>query len=99
LKDLRTEFKKFVDELNLETIDFNNDTINNLQDKTLTESYWIQLLIVLKFWIHDESSNFEKTDVFIEKSIKAIFDIRQITPIKSVIDLAKFLWKEKGPAI
>jgi ubiquinone biosynthesis protein COQ9 len=57
------------------------------------------LLIVLKFWIHDESSNFEKTDVFIEKSIKASFDIRQITPIKSVIDLAKFLWKEKGPAI
>jgi hypothetical protein len=99
LKDLRIEFKKFVNELNLETIDFNNDTINNLQDKTLAESYWIQLLIVLKFWIHDESSNFEKTDVFIEKSIKASFDIRQITPIKSVIDLAKFLWKEKGPAI
>ncbi len=55
--------------------------------------------MVLKFWIHDESSNFEKTDVFIEKSIKASFDIRQITPVKSVIDLAKFLWKEKGPAI
>ncbi len=99
LKDLRTEFIKFVDELNFEKIDFNNDTINNIQDKTIAESYWIQMLMVLKFWIHDESSNFEKTDVFIEKSIKASFDIRQITPVKSVIDLAKFLWKEKGPAI
>lgn len=99
LKDLRAEFIKFVNELNLEKIDLNNDTLNNIQDKTLAESYWIQLLMVLKFWIHDESSNFEKTDVFIEKSIKASFDIRQITPIKSVIDLAKFLWKEKGPAI
>ncbi len=99
LKDLRTEFIKFVNELNLEKIDLNNETLNNIQDKTLAESYWIQLLMVLKFWIHDESSNFEKTDVFIEKSIKASFDIRQITPIKSVIDLAKFLWKEKGPAI
>ena len=99
LKELRTEFIKFINELDFDKIDFNNDTINKIQDKTLAESYWVQLLMVLKFWIHDESSNFEKTDVFIEKSIKASFDIRQITPVKSVIDLAKFLWKEKGPAI
>jgi hypothetical protein len=99
LKELRKEFIKFVTEISLEKIDFNNDTINKIQDKTIAESYWIQLLMVLKFWIHDESSNFEKTDVFIEKSIKASFDIRQIAPLKSVIDLAKFLWKEKGTSI
>jgi hypothetical protein len=99
LKELRREFIKFVTEISLEKIDFNNDTINKIQDKTIAESYWIQLLMVLKFWIHDESSNFEKTDVFIEKSIKASFDIRQVAPLKSVIDLAKFLWKEKGTSI
>ena len=99
LKELRKEFIKFVTEISLEKIDFNNDTINKIQDKTIAESYWIQLLMVLKFWIHDESSNFEKTDVFIEKSIKASFDIRQVAPVKIVIDLAKFLWKEKGTSI
>ncbi|MCG8183817.1 TetR family transcriptional regulator C-terminal domain-containing protein [Tenacibaculum piscium] len=96
LKELRSEFLKYISEIEIEKIDFKNDKINKIQDKTITEAYWMQLLMILKFWIDDESSNFEKTDVFIEKSIKAAFEIQQITPVKSVIDLAKFLWKEKG---
>ncbi|MDO6744433.1 TetR family transcriptional regulator C-terminal domain-containing protein [Tenacibaculum soleae] len=99
LKKLRTEFIHFVSGISLEKIDFKNDKVNEIQDKTISEGYWIQLLMVLKFWIDDESSNFEKTDVFIEKSVKASFDIQQIAPVKSVIDLAKFLWKEKGASV
>ncbi|WP_028890315.1 TetR family transcriptional regulator C-terminal domain-containing protein [Tenacibaculum ovolyticum] len=99
LKKLRTEFIHFVSGISLEKIDFKNDKVNEIQDKTISEGYWIQLLMVLKFWIDDESSNFEKTDVFIEKSVKASFDIQQIAPVKSVIDLAKFLWKEKGVSV
>ena len=99
LRELRSEFINFINGINLEKIDFKNDKINTFQNKTIAESYWIQLLMVLKFWIDDESSNFEKTDVFIEKSIKASFDIQQITPVKSVIDLAKFLWKENETSI
>jgi hypothetical protein len=99
LKELRKEFIHFVNEISFETIDFKNEKINKIQDKTIAESYWMQLLMVMKFWKNDESSNFEKTDVFIEKSIKASFDIQQIAPIQSVIDLAKFLWKEKGASI
>ncbi|MCG8805551.1 TetR/AcrR family transcriptional regulator [Tenacibaculum finnmarkense] len=96
LKELRAEFLKYISKIELEKIDFKNDKINKIQDKTITEAYWMQLLMILKFWIDDESSNFEKTDLFIEKSIKAAFEIQEITPVKSVIDLAKFLWKEKG---
>ena len=99
LKKLHTEFIQFVNGISLEKIDFKNDNINKIQDKTISESYWLQLLMVMKFWIDDESSNFEKTDVFIEKSIKASFDIQQIAPVKSVIDLAKFLWKEKRTSL
>lgn len=99
LKELRKEFIHFVNGISLETIDFKNEKINKIQDKTIAESYWMQLLMVMKFWKDDESSNFERTDVFIEKSIKASFDIQQIAPVKSVIDLAKFLWKEKGTTI
>ena len=99
LKELRREFINYVGGISLEKIDFKNEKINKIQDKTITEGYWLQLLMVLKFWIKDESSNFEKTDVFIEKSIKVAFDIQQVTPVKSVIDFAKFLWKEKGTSI
>ena len=99
LKELRTEFIHFIDEISLEKIDFKNEKINKIQDKTIAEGYWMQLLLILKFWIEDESPNFEKTDLFIEKSVKASFDIQQIAPVKSVIDLAKFLWKEKSPMV
>ena len=43
----------------------------------------------------DTSASFEKTDVFIEKSVNTSFDVLQVTPLKSVIDLGKFLFKEK----
>ncbi|MGB1042422.1 MAG: TetR family transcriptional regulator C-terminal domain-containing protein [Tenacibaculum sp.] len=96
---LRKEFVDYINGIDLEKIDFKNDKVNKIQDKTLAETYWMQLLLTLKFWIDDTSPNFEKTDVFIEKSIKASFDIQQIAPVKSVIDLAKFLWKEKSKII
>lgn len=99
LKELRVEFIDFVNGLDLEKIDFKNEKVNKIQDKTVAEGYWMQLLMILKFWIDDESPNFEKTDLFIEKSVKASFDIQQIAPVKSVIDLAKFLWKEKSPMV
>ncbi|WGH74280.1 TetR family transcriptional regulator C-terminal domain-containing protein [Tenacibaculum tangerinum] len=97
LKGLRAEFIDYINALNLEKIDFKHEKVNKIQDQTVAEGYWMQLLIILKFWVDDESPNFEKTDVFIEKSVKASFDIQQIAPVKSVIDLAKFLWKEKSP--
>ncbi len=95
LKQLRTHFKKFVDDLGVEKLDFKEERIQKIQDKAISESAWIQLIMTLKFWLEDTSSSFEKTDVFIEKSVKASFDVLNVAPIKSVIDLGKFLFKEK----
>jgi hypothetical protein len=49
----------------------------------------------MKFWLDDTSPSFEKTDIFIEKSVNTSFDVLNIQPLKSVIDLGKFLFKEK----
>jgi hypothetical protein len=49
----------------------------------------------MKFWLDDTSPSFEKTDIFIEKSVKASFDLIDTTPLKSIIDFGKFLYKEK----
>ena len=43
----------------------------------------------------DTSSYFEKTDIFIEKSVNTSFDILNIVPLKSLIDFGKFIFKEK----
>jgi hypothetical protein len=51
--------------------------------------------MTLKFWLDDSSPAFEKTDIYIEKSVKATFELMNIAPIDSLIDFGKFLFKEK----
>lgn len=95
LSSLREAFKNYIDTLDIETIDIKEPRIVKLQDSAKQESFWIQLMMVMKFWLDDTSSSFEKTDIFIEKSIHAGFDLMDIKPLKSVLDLGKFLFKEK----
>ncbi len=59
------------------------------------EATWVQFLFLLKFWKDDESAGFEKTDVAIEKSVNTVFDIFDNTPLDNILDLGKFLWKER----
>ncbi|MEZ4803466.1 MAG: TetR family transcriptional regulator C-terminal domain-containing protein [Gelidibacter sp.] len=95
LSGLRERFQDYIAQLNIETLDIKNEQLNKIQERALEESAWFQLLLTLKFWMDDSSPSFEKTDIFIEKSVNASFDIINIAPLKSVIDLGKFLYKEK----
>jgi hypothetical protein len=45
--------------------------------------------------LDDTSPALEKTDIYIEKSIKATFELMNIAPIDSLIDFGKFIFKEK----
>lgn len=76
-------------------IKMDQESVVKIQDKVLQEASWLQFLSIFNFWMHDESSNFEKTDVFIEKSVKASFDLAYNIPTQSIIDFGKFLWKEQ----
>ena len=64
-------------------------------EKSVDESLWMQMVICVKFWMDDDSASLEKTDIFIEKSINTGFDLINVQPLKSVIDLGKFLFHEK----
>ena len=92
---LKDSFTQYIDELDIEMIDVKQKQIQEIQRKALKESAWMQLLMTMKFWMDDSSAAFEKTDMFIEKSVNTSFDVLQVTPLKSVIDLGKFLFKEK----
>lgn len=95
LQGLRMHFKDYIDGLDIETLDVKQEKLERVQQKVISESAWAQLLITIKFWLDDTSTSFEKTDVFIEKSVNTSFDVLNIAPLKSVIDLGKFLYKEK----
>ena len=95
LSSLKTSFTHYIDSLEIETIDLKQKNISQIQQKSIKETAWLQLLITLKFWLDDSSTGFEKTDIFIEKSVNTSFDVIDSTPLKSIIDLGKFLYKEK----
>ncbi|WP_179006531.1 TetR family transcriptional regulator C-terminal domain-containing protein [Winogradskyella forsetii] len=95
LKHLKKSFTNYVGMLGIETIDLKQEQLEKFQKRTLKESAWLQLLVTMKFWLDDTSASFEKTDIFIEKSLKTGFDLIDTTPIKSIIDFGKFLYKEK----
>ena len=85
----------FVNNLDIKKPELFSDKLKSFQDKSLEELTWIQLLVILKFWMDDTSVGFEKTDVFIEKCVTTSFDLMDTTPLNSLMDLGKFLFKEK----
>jgi len=95
LKRLHAKFLNYIDQLDIEVLQIKNKQLEQIKDSVVQETYWIQLMLTLKFWLDDTSKSFEKTDIFIEKSINASFDLINISPLKSVVDLGKFLIKEK----
>lgn len=95
LSKLKREFISFINTLEIDKIDLKQEKLERFQNKGYEESFWAQLLITLNFWLNDQSPAFEKTDVFIEKSIHASFELMNTQPAKSIIDLGKFILKEK----
>lgn len=95
MTELKHAFSHYIENLGIELIDIKQEQIERIQNRGLKETAWLQLLLTMKFWIEDTSPSFEKTDIFIEKSVNTTFDVLDIAPIKSLIDLGKFLYKEK----
>ena len=95
LSELKASFTHYIKDLGIELIDVKQEQLNKIQDRGLTESAWLQLLLTMKFWMDDTSASFEKTDIFIEKSVNTSFDVLNVMPLKSIIDFGKFIFKEK----
>ena len=60
----------------------------------LTDKYkylmWAQPVSIFKFWVKDESENFQDTDALIEKTVNFSFDLMRSNSLDSLFDLAKF---------
>jgi len=95
LSQLKGSYVTYVEELDLQDLGLNFDLIEPIQKRSIRESSWVQFLFTLKFWLEDSSPDFEKTDVFIEKSINTSIDLIDTKALNNIIDLGKFLYKEK----
>jgi hypothetical protein len=95
LSGLKNHFTDYINSLGIQMLDIKQEQFEKIQENALKESAWLQLLLTMKFWLDDTSASFEKTDIYIEKSVNTTFDVLDIAPLKSVLDLGKFLFKEK----
>lgn len=95
LKGLRRRVKDYTAELIREGNEEKQARLLKRSESIFSEAAWVQLMFLMKFWMEDNSPQFESTDVAIEKSVNTVFDLFENTPLERVLDLGKFLWKEK----
>jgi hypothetical protein len=56
---------------------------------------WYQFLIMIRFWVKDDSTNNENTDAFVEKSLNFVFDMLARNVGDSAFDFVKFWWQQR----
>lgn len=95
LKETHRNFIKTLDFNNWELIDKAKDDVRNFHEKVREEALWLHLVSTIEFWKKDTSPSFEKTEIFIEKTIDTGFELMDNEPLRKVLDLGKFLFKEK----
>ena len=97
LQKLRETHQQFVNTLDFkewEMIEKAKEDIRKFNEKSRQEALWLHLVSAIDFWKKDTSPDFEKTDIFIEKTVDTGFELMDNEPLRKVFDLGKFLWKE-----
>lgn len=94
LKETHRDFIKTLDFNDWNIIEKSKDHIKNFHEKAREEALWLHLVSAIEFWKKDTSPSFEKTDVYIEKTIDTGFELMDNEPLRKVLDLGKFLFKE-----
>lgn len=95
VQPLKPLFIAYIKTLNIQVMETNLGKLESYKEQSVNELAWLHLIATIQFWVKDTSTSFEKTDVFIEKSIDTSFEFTHLEPLKKMIDFGKFLWKEK----
>jgi hypothetical protein len=59
--------------------------------------FWYQFMFLLDFWRKDGSTDFERTDEAIEKSVNLSFDLIEKNALDSAFDFGKFIFQNARP--
>ena len=88
-------FLDFANELLMEGKETEEVVDRLIIGKNYNEGLWQQVLFVLNFWVQDDSQNFERTDVAIEKAVNLSFDLMGRSALDSAVDFARFLYQQR----
>lgn len=97
-KPLRNQYSDYIQSLHIGNLGISDklpEGLRNQKEKSKKQAFWAHFLSVIKFWKTDQSAGFEKTDLYIEKTIDTGFELVQNPVMDKFIDLGKFIWQEK----
>ncbi|MEM7394566.1 MAG: hypothetical protein AAF492_19705, partial [Verrucomicrobiota bacterium] len=60
-------------------------------NKTYQHALGFHLLLVIDFWLKDESSQFQRTDAYIEKTVRLVGELMRTQAADATVDLVRFL--------
>lgn len=95
LENWRDRFADYANELLTEGMDTTEIISRPFLSDYYSEALWLTLAATVKYWQEDESTAFERTDVFVEKSVNFVFDLLGMTALDSAFDLVKFVWQSR----
>ncbi len=94
LSGVRTHFDVFINDLMMEGKD-TTEVAERPFSSQYSKVFWMHFLFICKFWSNDESSDFEKTDAAIEKSVNLAFDLIGKGALDSFLDFGKFIFQNR----
>lgn len=95
LKPFKSKFEEFVSQVLNDGKSKGEVAERPYLDKRYPQLFWVHLSLLLLFWKDDDSTDFEKTDAFIEKSVNLAFDLIGKGALDSAIDFGKFLYQSR----
>ncbi len=95
IKDLKTDYKKWLKGLINEGQAQGEIAGRSKLSDIYDDIFWYQFMFLLDFWRKDRSSNFEKTDEAIEKSVNLSFDLIEKNALDSAFDFGKFIFQNR----
>ena len=91
LERMKQEFTSFATGLITEGTEKNEIACRGKLNATYPSALFGHFLSAIEFNLNDESPHFERTDAFIEKSVRLAFDLVTSNALESAFDLVRFL--------
>jgi len=92
LKSLKRAFLDFMENLMIEGKD-TGEVADRPWSQQYARGFWMQFVLMTKYWTDDDSEGFEQTDALVEKASNFSMDMISKGAIDSFLDLAKFLFQ------
>lgn len=93
LSDFKTMFEEFANDVIQQGIGSSEIIDRKFISDKYKDALWLQLMFVINFWVEDNSTDFERTDEAIEKGLNVTFDLMATSPLDSMIEYGKFLYR------